>query len=65
MNRRTWSECVCNHTGIDKKTGRGGTRPNQPPFNPEKGGELMENYTLEVELLEEMIAPLGARVGSG
>jgi len=33
--------------------------------NPEKGGELMDIYTLEVELLEEKIAPLGARVGSG
>jgi len=32
---------------------------------PEKGGELMEIYTLEVELLEEKIAPLGSRVGSG
>jgi len=25
----------------------------------------MEIYTLEVELLEEKIAPLGSRVGSG
>ncbi|GAB4326837.1 MAG: hypothetical protein Kow0074_21730 [Candidatus Zixiibacteriota bacterium] len=42
--------------------GRCGDRPNQPPVF-EKGGELMEIYTLEVELLEEKIAPLGARVG--
>jgi len=49
----------------EKKAGRGGARPSQPPFNPEKGGELMEIYTLEVELLEEIIAPIGSSVGGG
>lgn len=48
-----------------KEMGRGGTRPSQLPFYLEKGGELMEIYTLEVELLEEIIAPIGSQVGGG
>jgi hypothetical protein len=52
-------------TTTAKKAGRGGARPSQPLFNPEKGGELMEIYTLEVELLEEIIAPIGSSVGGG
>ena len=30
---------------------------------PEKGGELMEVYTLEVEVLEDKLAPIGIRIG--
>lgn len=29
----------------------------------EKGGELMEDYTLEVEVLEDKLAPIGISVG--
>jgi hypothetical protein len=29
----------------------------------EKGGELMEIYTLEIEVLEDKLAPIGVRVG--
>lgn len=29
----------------------------------EKGGELMEIYTLEVEVLEDKLAPIGISVG--
>jgi hypothetical protein len=30
---------------------------------PEKGGELMEVYTLEVEVLEDKLAPIGISMG--
>ena len=32
---------------------------------PEKGGVLMEIYTLEVEVLEDKLAPIGVSVGGG
>lgn len=46
-----------------KKPGRVGARPSQHTLYPEKGGELMEIYTLEVEVLEDKLAPIGGSSG--
>jgi hypothetical protein len=46
-----------------KKPGRVGARPCQHTLYPEKGGELMEIYILEVEVLEEKLAPIGGSAG--
>ena len=46
-----------------KRTGRVGARPSQHTLYPEKGGELMEVYTLEVEILEDKLAPIGGSAG--
>lgn len=46
-----------------KKRGRVGARPSQHTLYPEKGGELMEIYILEVEVLEEKLAPIGGSSG--
>jgi len=52
------------HDSIDrKKQGPGWCPAQSTTIYPEKGGELMEIYTLEVEVLEEKLAPIGISVG--
>ena len=50
-------------TWIRKEQGRVGARPSQRTIYPQKGGELMEIYILEVEVLEEKLAPIGGSSG--